>query len=98
MKFDFSKIKLTDIEGKPLKKSEVHKSIANALWMSAKKLDLVEVAMEINRGKAVALEKEEVAEVKRLVDDDKQGFLAFARKAVHDYIESVQKKAKADKK
>ncbi len=94
MKFDFSKIKLTNIEGKPIEKSEIHKSIANALWTSTKRLDLVETAMKINKGETVELEKDEVLELQRLVKDEKQGFLSFAQKAIQEYIESVQKEKK----
>lgn len=90
MKFDFTKVVLTDIDGKVVEKHEIHKAIANVLWSGAKKLDLVEVAMSINRGEEVELEKVDVAELLRLVKDPKAGFFAYAQKAILDYIESIQ--------
>ena len=89
MKFDFTKIVVTDIDGKALGETEVYKAIANVLWLGAKNLDLVEVAMSINRGEEVELEKVDIAELQRLVKDPKSGFFAYAQKAILDYVDSV---------
>lgn len=87
-KFDFSLCKVIDLEGKLT--PNVHKPLANAIWRYAKDLDLVEKARLINDGKAVELEKAEIADILRIIDLDQAGFFAFAKKAYKDYIEKVQ--------
>ena len=52
MKYDFTKIKLTDIDGKEMK-ADFHKTIANAVYRFALSVDLVEIAMAINKVKEV---------------------------------------------
>jgi hypothetical protein len=87
MKYDFKAIKAESLDGKQVK--DIHKTIANALYTMTKNLDLVEKAIEINKGKPVELEKAEIAEVKRILNDEKIGFYAFVKKAILDYIEKV---------
>lgn len=87
-KFDFSLCRLIDLEGNQT--PDVHKPLANAIWKFAKDLDLVEKARLINEGKAVELEKTEVADILRIIDLEQAGFFAFAKKAYKDYIQKVQ--------
>lgn len=94
MKYNFSKIKLTDIEGKEFPNAQVHKIIANFLYHSAKTMDLVETARFINRGEEVELDKSEIEEIRDLVGDPKQSIFAYAKKAIFEYIDSVQEKEK----
>ncbi len=100
MKIDFSKIQLKDIDGAVLVDKEtnepvqLHKTIANAIYRITGVLDLVDIAREINRGKEVDLRKNEVSEIKRLVSSEKGGFLAFAKKAILDYMETTQNTVK----
>ncbi|MDO8302763.1 MAG: hypothetical protein Q7T18_05950 [Sedimentisphaerales bacterium] len=92
MKLDFTKLELKDIEGKILPDANFHKVIANLLYRSAKTLDLVDTARTINRGMPCEMSKDEIAELLSLINDDKNGVFAFARKAVQDYIELAKKK------
>jgi len=94
MKVDFSKMQMKDIEGKIVNSPELYKTVANVLWRGAKTLDLVDVAMAINRGEVVELRDDEVEEIKELVKDLKSGVFAFARKQILDFIESVQEAEK----
>lgn len=93
MKLDFSKIQLKGIDGEVVIDSEtnkpvqIHKVLANGIYRATGVLDLVDIAREINRGKEVDLRKNEVSEIKRLVLSEKAGFLAFAKKAILDYME-----------
>ena len=89
MKYDFSAVKAEDLNGKPVK--DIHKTLANALYTLTKNLDLVEKAFEMNKGKPVELEKAEIAEVKRIINDEKVGFYAFVKKALLDYIDKTEK-------
>lgn len=86
MKVDFSKMKILDVEGKAIKNSEIHKSLARIIYHRTQNLDLIEIARSINNGKEVELRDSEIKEVKRLVNDKQSGLLAFARKAILDYL------------
>lgn len=92
MKVNFSKIKILDIEGKEAKTSDIHKSIARIIYNRTQNLDLVEVAMNINKGKEVELRDSEIKEIKRLVNDKQSGLLAFARKAAMDFLDGLVSK------
>jgi len=89
MKLDFTKIELKDIDGNALPDGNFHKVIANLLYRNAKTLDLIETARTINKGLPCDMSKEEVAELSSLINDDRSGVFAFARKATQDYINSV---------
>jgi hypothetical protein len=89
-KFNFSNVKLTTIEGKDVPKSDLHKTLGNALYAGTKDLALVEVAKKIHAGEEVELDKTEIAEVKRVIEDPQVGFLAFVKKALLDYIDSIK--------
>lgn len=96
MRYDFTKIELLDIMGKPTKKQGLYKDLANAIYLfaSAKNLNLVEVARTIFQGKEVELDKEEIQDIIAIVEDGRSGFFAFVKKAIKDYIESVQAEAR----
>lgn len=86
MKINFSKIKLRDIEGREIKNSKIHKGIANAIYMFAKNLDLLEIAIKINKGEEVELRESDIAEIETIINSKEAGFMAFARKAILDTI------------
>lgn len=93
MKYNFSKVKVTDIEGKEVKETDIHKVIGNALYGVTKDLGLVDKARKIYKGEDVELDKVEIEEVKRVIDAGNNGqpvITSFARKAVNDYIESLK--------
>ena len=94
MKFDFSKMQLKNIEGNVVPEVNLHKTLANAMWHSAKTLDLVDKAMLINRGEVVDLSKSEVNEIKQLIRDPRNVIFSFAQKQLLDFIELVQKAEK----
>lgn len=85
--YDFTKIKLQDIEGNELIDTAFHKSLANIIYLKTQNLDLVDKAMTINRGEVVELTPNLLKEVKRVILDDANGVSAFARKAFKDYID-----------
>lgn len=94
MKVNFSLLQLKDIDGKVVKEGALHKTIANALWHNAENLDLIDIAMAINRGKAVDLGKRELSDIESAVKDPKSGIFAFARKQIFDFIDKARAKAK----
>ncbi|MBU2061163.1 MAG: hypothetical protein KKH44_04850 [Bacteroidetes bacterium] len=90
MKIDFSKVELVDLEGKPLANANIHKTLANALYAHTKDLDLVEKARAINKGGALELDKTEIDEIKRVINDPQTGFMAFAKDALIKFIDSIK--------
>lgn len=88
MKYDFSKVKITTLDGKEVK--DAHKTLADAIYAFTKDLDLVTKAIDINTGKEVELDKTEVEVVKGIVKDERAGFFAFVQKAFLDYLDSVK--------
>jgi len=96
MKVDFTKIKLVDIEGKELPGATYHKTIANILYQNTELLDLVEVAMKINKGEEVEISKEQLLEIKRLVNLKQSGVFSFARKTTNDFIDSLLEKSSTE--
>jgi len=89
MKADFTKVQLVDIEGKEVQSHELHKAIADILWKKAKNLDLVDIAMQMNRGEEVELTDSLKGEIIQMMKDPNCGLAAFARKAVIDYLTSL---------
>jgi len=92
MRVDFTKIKLVDIDGNEIVNSSFHKTIANAVYTHAKTLDLVELAMKINKGKVVEIDKKLLVEVKNIIESPGVGIAAFARKTGVDWIDSILSK------
>lgn len=90
MKIDFSKVSLTDLEGKVVKEAVLHKTLANAIYSHTQDLDLVEKARAINAGKEVEFDKTELEEIKRVIKDPKVGFLAFAQAAILNFIDATK--------
>lgn len=85
MKVDFTKIKIADIEDKPI--DDFHKVLARVIYMHTQNLDLVEIARQINKGEPVELRSSDWDEIKRIVKSREANVFAFARKAVIDFIE-----------
>jgi hypothetical protein len=92
MKINFTEIKLVDVDGQKLPESAFHKTIANILYQKVQTLDLVDVAMKINKGEEVEVSAAALKEIETVLLDPKSGLWAFARKAVKDYIASVTTK------
>lgn len=105
MEVELFKIKLKDIDGKKLKPKEgeeskgVHNSVAYILYTLSRNLDLVDIALNMNKGHAVEMAPSHIAEMRILIaDPEKGGLLAFARKAVIDYLDDLEEKEKKKKK
>lgn len=92
---DFTKIKLTDIEGEPLKDVNIHKTIADRIYKFTEKMDMIDIAIKINRGDVVDLRDSEVAEIIRIVNSKEVGFMAFVKKSILDFIDIVKKEEKS---
>ena len=90
MKYNFSTLSLKDIEGKELKGHDVHKALADGLYVGATDLDLVEIAMKIHKGEEVEIDKVETEKIKQYIKGEKCVLVAFAKKAILDYIDSVK--------
>ena len=97
-KYKFSEIELKELDGKVIEGADVHKSLANIIYRNASSLDLVEIAREINAGAEVPLTSSQINEIKRTIADPKAGMFAFARKAIVDYIDEVQRVEREEKK
>ena len=101
MKIDLTKVKTKDIDGKAVKQEKgnvLYKHIANVMYVKCNNLDLVGIAMNINKGVAVEMEVAQVVELRKLVADPANGLLSFARKAVLDYLDKVEEADKKKKK
>ena len=93
MKVDFTKIQLSDIDGKNGDGDvPFYKTIANLIYCKVSNLDLVETAREINQGKEVELSKTDLRTIRQLLLDEKNGLFAFARKAIRDFLEDIERK------
>lgn len=98
MKINFSEIQFMNLEDKDIVK-DLYKTVAVTLWRYAKDLDLIDAARKIHRCEEVDLDKSELKEVLDILDDPRAGVLAFARKAIRDFVdEKVAGKKEADKK
>lgn len=99
MKFNFSQVELTDINGKPMQEANVHKLLALMMYRHAKNLDLVELARKINAGEEVEIEKVELEEITGLINmpSEAGGFHAFSRKALLEYINKVKTESMGSK-
>ena len=93
IKVNFKEVKLFDIEGKiiPYEKNEIHKRIAELLYFNSKKLDLVQVGMEINKGIEIESREDELNEIKEMVVGA-HNFPAHIKKSIKEFIESKIKK------
>ena len=94
MKVDFKKIKLIGLDGKAAKAEggeKFHKTIATRIFYQIANLDLVEVARQINQGKAVELSKTDIKQIKACLLSEKAGFLAFAKEAITKFFDELEK-------
>ena len=104
MKIDFTKVVLKGLDGKPIiikGKSEVYKTIANAIYFNARSIDLCDIASLINKGGEVEMSESQLREVKNLISGKYSGVAAFAQRTINEYINkklSVIERKKAKKK
>ncbi|GAF82683.1 unnamed protein product [marine sediment metagenome] len=91
MKVNFSEINLTDIEGNSITNIEINKNVGNIIYKNAKNLNLIPIAQDIYAGKEVNLSVIDLNEIKSLISSPVDGLVAFARKAVLDYIDNIGK-------
>ncbi len=93
MKVSLSKVKMYDIDGKVAKTTKegaLHKLIANIIYTKCRNLDLVDIAMQMNKGLTVEMAPAHVAELKSLINDPENGVFSFAQKAILDYIDDIE--------
>lgn len=77
----------TDIEGKPIEVANLHKTIAAFVYKNTQSLDMMDIAMEINRGKPVKLTTSQRAEILGILNNPALGIFANIRKAVKEFLE-----------
>lgn len=87
MQFNFSSVVITDLAGNAVPK--VHEALANGIYTATKDLSLVETARAIYRGESVELSQTQLQEVKRIIEDEKVGFMAFVRDAYLTFIKTA---------
>ncbi len=97
MKVDLTKVKTKGIDGKIFKHKkgdETYKAVAQLLYLKVRDLDLVDIAMQMNRGQVVEMTPTQTQEMRTLIADPNNGFFSFAKKAIFDYLDKIE----ADKK
>lgn len=87
MKYDFKKVDIFDIDEKKLPLN-VGKTVADLVYRQTTNLDLVEVALQMNKGQEVDLKPADVKEIRRIIDDPRNGVFAHVRKALKDFFEA----------
>lgn len=97
-KYNFSTLKTTDLNGKPLPEIQFHKVLANLIYTHTNNLDMVELAREMNSGVEMDLRQREINEIKRLLESPNCNLVAFVRKVLLDYIKEIEKKDGGNKK
>ncbi len=93
MKYDFSKIDVFDIDEKKFP-MDVGKKVAGWIYLHTRNLELVDIALRLNKGEVVDLRPSDVVEIRRIIDDPQLGVFAFLRKALKDFFESKESEAK----
>lgn len=83
----FCDIVPTDVDGKPTPIPNLHKTIANIIHARTQSCDMLDIAMEINRGKAVELTPAQGVEILSCLNDPKAGMYARIRIAVEQFLE-----------
>ena len=94
MKIDFSKLQVSKLDGEPVE--DFYKDIADIIYKYTNNLDLVDVAIHMNRGEAIELRDSEAEKLIELFKGNKIPMFAFARKAVTDFITLQKQKKNTD--
>lgn len=89
MKVNFTKIELNDIEGNKIPDSCMYKDIANAIYLHSQDLDLVCIAMQINKGEEIEVTKKQLSSIREVIKNPRSGFFAYAKKAAFDFIDDL---------
>jgi hypothetical protein len=84
-------VELKTIEGEVMESHELHKAVANLMYRFAQDLDLVEIAMKMNRGEEVELTASQIKELKRLIVSKESVLASFSKKAAIEYLEVLLK-------
>ena len=95
MKCNFKEIEYIDIDGKVDEMATMYHTVADLIYRLTQNLDLVDIALQINRGEEVDLRPADIKEIKRIVNDPKSGMFAFARKAVLEFLDGKKEKEKS---
>lgn len=97
MLLNFSQFSVTDLEGRVISPTDMHKAIANAIFTHSKKMVLVDVARSLHESWSIEVSVEDIAEIKALMNTE-IGLLPFAKREFISFIESCGSKVKEDKK
>jgi len=94
MKLDISKIVIKDLAGTEVK--DFHKTFANACYTFIDDLGLLDKVKAMYEGQEIDVTDTELANFRKIVDlkNDQWGLTAFARKALHDFMDDAAAKAK----
>ncbi len=93
MKYNFSEITVVNVDGEPYSLGElkpVHKIVGSHIYNGVRNVDLVDIAMSINRGEAVELKPGEAKEIRMLLCGPQSIMSAFIRKAIGEYMDCVE--------
>jgi len=96
MKIDFSKLQVTKLDGDVI--NDFYRDIADIIYKYTDTLDLVDIAIHINRGEVVELRDSEAERIISLFSGNKIPMFAFARKAVIDFVTLQKQKSNTDEK
>jgi hypothetical protein len=92
MKFDFSKLKASMLDGTPV--NNIVTGLANNIYLFTKDLGLLAVAQEMYKGGVVEITVEQIQGIKQVLEDERAGYVAFVKKAVIDFLDNPEVEAK----
>ena len=95
MKFNFSEVVVQDLQG--IESTDLHKRLWEILYYKAKTLDLADKGKEIYNWEEVELTGEQVKEIKEAILWGDSPFFTFAKKALIDYMETIELESKKKK-
>lgn len=89
MKLNFSQLKLKAIDGTVMD-VEVHKLLANALYVYVHDLGMLDIARAIYKGEEVELTSTQVKEIDSVLENERAGFAAFIKEAIKNYLKECK--------
>lgn len=84
MKLNFKNCIVNTIDWQPIE--TLYKDLANLIYIKSKDLDLIDIAITINKWEEVELTQQQVDEIKRLINE--HDFFAFVKKWLLDFIKN----------
>ena len=87
---DFGAIELINVSGEKLEVDGFNKVLADSIYKNCLSLDMLEIAMKINRGEKVELKKSQRNEIIAVMQNQNCGLVALARKGVIDFLRQYE--------